>query len=146
VDPEKLFQIANMAALIAWLAIASFPRSRLITGLAAQIVVPCLLAIAYIAIVIRFFDPSGFANFTTLSGLASLQGGPWLLLAGWLHYLAFDLFVGTWEVRTARGEGLPHLAILPSLVLTFMLGPAGLLLFVLTRFALRRRLAASDGL
>jgi len=58
---------------------------------------------------------------------------PAIALAGWLHYLAFDLFIGAWQVRTARTASIPHLLILPCLALTFLFGPAGLLCF----FALR---------
>jgi hypothetical protein len=62
------------------------------------------------------------------------------LLAGWTHYLAFDLFIGGWEVRDAQRRGVPHLFIVPALVLTFLLGPAGLLLYLATRwFASRKR-------
>jgi hypothetical protein len=69
-------------------------------------------------------------GFSTLSGVASLFANPWLLLAGWVHYLAFDLLVGTWEARDARERGLPHLLLVPCLVLTFLLGPAGWLLYM----------------
>ena len=58
---------------------------------------------------------------------------PWLLLAGWIHYLAFDLFVGSWEVRDAQERGIPHLAVVPCLLLTFMFGPAGWFLYNLVR-------------
>ena len=67
---------------------------------------------------------------------------PGLLLAGWLHYLAFDLFVGAWEVRTARAEGIPHLLVVPALILTFLFGPAGLLLFLVLRTILAQTRAA----
>ena len=138
---EGVFSIANMVALLGWLAILFMPRVPIVTELIVPILIPCLFAVAYIIIIGRFFDPAGFANFSSLGGLASLQGSPWLLLAGWLHYLAFDLFVGAWEVRTARADGIPHLAVVPSLVLTFMLGPAGLVLFVVTRYGFRGRLS-----
>ncbi len=142
-SPDQLFSIANSVALAAWLGLLFLPRVRIVTDVIAPVIIPCLFAVAYFIILSRFFDPSGFEKFSTLAGLASLQGGsPWLLLAGWLHYLAFDLFVGTWEVRTARREGIPHLVVVPSLFLTFMLGPAGLLLFVITRLLIRRRLSA----
>jgi hypothetical protein len=54
---------------------------------------------------------------------------PALLLAGWVHYLAFDLFVGAWELRDAQQRGVPHAAVIPCLVVTFMLGPIGLLAY-----------------
>jgi len=55
------------------------------------------------------------------------------MLAGWVHYLAFDLFVGNWQVRDAQAHGIPHWAIAPSLILTFLFGPAGLLLYFAVR-------------
>ena len=61
-----------------------------------------------------------------------------MLVAGWVHYLAFDLFVGSWEVRDARESGVPHVFVVPALALTFLFGPAGLLLYFLTRTAITR--------
>lgn len=140
---EQLFSLVNLVALVAWLGLLFLPSRRIVTDLIAQVIVPALLAVAYLVLIVQNFDPAGFQNFTSLAGLAALQSSPWLLLAGWLHYLAFDLFVGAWEVRTARAEAIPHLVIVPSLFFTFMLGPAGLLLFLITRALYRRRLAAS---
>jgi hypothetical protein len=62
---------------------------------------------------------------------------PGLLAAGWVHYLAFDLFVGAWIAERGAALGLPHWQLVPVLLLTFMFGPAGLLAFILLR-ALRR--------
>ena len=61
---------------------------------------------------------------------------------GLVALLAFDLFVGAWEVRIARRDGIAHLAIVPSLILTSMIGPAGLLVFTVTRQLLRKRQAS----
>jgi hypothetical protein len=137
--PDQLFSLANALALLAWLCLLFLPHVAAIRNVIAAAVIPCLFATAYAVILARFFDPGGFARFSTLEGLASLQTSPWLLLAGWLHYLAFDLFVGAWEVRTARRDGIAHVAIVPSLFLTFMVGPAGLLAFTLTRLLLRKQ-------
>ena len=60
---------------------------------------------------------------------------PHAALAGWIHYIAFDLFVGAWEVRDARRRGIPHGWVLPALFLTLMAGPLGLLFYLLVRFA-----------
>src|SRR5215469_198044 len=138
-SPDQLFSLANALALLAWLGLLFLPHVAAIRNVIAAAVIPCLFATAYAVILARFFDPGGFSKFSTLEGLASLQGSPWLLLAGWLHYLAFDLFVGAWQVRTARRDGIAHLVIVPSLVLTFMAGPAGFLVFAVTRLAVRKR-------
>jgi len=79
----------------------------------------------------RRTHPEG--GFGSLAEVARLFANPWLLLAGWTHYLAFDLFVGSWEVRDARERGVPHLLVIPCLALTLMFGPAGWLLYVAVR-------------
>jgi len=95
-------------------------------------VVPALLAAAYVAIVVTNWAGSE-GGFSSLSGVAALFSNPWILLAGWTHYLAFDLLVGNWEVHDARTRGIPYVLVLPCLVLTFLFGPAGWLLYVTAR-------------
>jgi len=89
----------------------------------------------------RAFVVTTFAGteggFSSLADVSKLFENPWALLAGWTHYLAFDLFIGGWEVRDAHDRGVPHLFIVPALVLTFLFGPAGLLVYLAIR-ALRR--------
>lgn len=79
-------------------------------------------------------------GFGSLREVALLFEHDWMLLAGWVHYLAFDLFVGSWQVRDARRLGIPHAAVLPCLVLTLFLGPVGWLLYLGVRTAVARRL------
>jgi len=98
-------------------------------------VMPVLLAIIYLALLIVTL-PWSEGGFSSLAGVRALFDNPWALLAGWTHYLAFDLFIGGWEVRDARERGIPHLLIVPALVLTFLVGPVGLLLYLaIARFA-----------
>jgi hypothetical protein len=94
--------------------------------------VPALLALVYAAIVATQWGGSA-GGFQTLSAVATLFSQPWLLLAGWVHYLAFDLFVGTWEVLDAQERGIPHGLVLPCLALTFAFGPAGWLAYAMLR-------------
>ena len=58
---------------------------------------------------------------------------PYLVTVGWIHYLAFDLFVGCWEVNDSRKQGISHWFVIPCLLLTFLLGPTGLVLYFLIR-------------
>jgi hypothetical protein len=83
--------------------------------------------------------PGSDGGFSSLAGVRALFNDPNALLAGWTHYLAFDLFIGGWEVRDAQQHGIPHLLVVPALVLTFLVGPAGLLLYLaIRRFAAAR--------
>jgi hypothetical protein len=80
-------------------------------------------------------------GFGTLDEVAALFRSPGNLLAGWLHYLAFDLFVGRWIVDDALSRAGPRWPVLPCLALTFLFGPVGLLL----HFALRAAHGARGG-
>ncbi len=126
--PEQVFSISNLIAMVAWVALAILPGRRWVTEVVTSVAVPLLFAIVYVGIVATMFGrtPGGFS---TLAGVAALFSNPWLLLAGWIHYLAFDLLIGTWEARDARERGLPHLLLVPCLFLTFMFGPAGWLVY-----------------
>jgi len=131
-SPQQVFSIANAAALLAWIMLAVLPGRPWVTKTITTKVVPSLLAVLYTAIVVSLFGrtPGGFS---TLAGVRMLFSNPWLLLAGWVHYLAFDLLVGSWEVQDAREHGIPHWMVLPCLALTFLFGPAGWLLYTILR-------------
>lgn len=129
---NHVFSIVNPIALLSWLLLIVLPRRRWVIDIVAGFAVPALLAIIYIAIIAaNFFGSAG--GFSSLPDVALLFSNPWLLLAGWVHYLAFDLLVGTWEARDARERGVSHLLLVPCLVLTFLFGPAGWLLYQLLR-------------
>ena len=125
---EQIFTVANLLALAAWVLLAAFPRRRAITEVIAGAAVPTAFAALYSVLVAAAWGGSS-GGFSSLAGVAALFSNPWLLLAGWIHYLAFDLLVGTWEVRDAREHGVPHAFVLPCLALTFLFGPAGWLLY-----------------
>ena len=133
---DSLFSLAGALALAGWAALIFLPRWSM-TDRLIGLVLPSILGIAYAGLIAAFWSGAE-GGFGSLAGVSALFATPGLLLAGWLHYLAFDLIVGAWQVRTARAEGIPHVAIVPSLVLTFLFGPAGLLLFLVTRAALRQ--------
>ena len=133
---EQLFSILNSMAVAAWLPLVFLPRVRWSTTV-VPMVMPVLLAIIYLALLIVTL-PWSEGGFSSLAGVRALFDNPWVLLAGWTHYLAFDLFIGGWEVRDAQRHGIPHLLVIPALVLTFLFGPVGLLLYLAIRsFAAR---------
>lgn len=137
---EQLFSIANLVAMVCWLGLLAGrflkPLRRIADPLAGYLV-PALLAAAYGLLIFGFWGKAEGAGFSTLAGVAALFARPELLLAGWLHYLAFDLFVGGWIARTADDEGIWPLVTAPILILTFLLGPLGYLAFQLVRLVPR---------
>ena len=123
--PDQTFAIVNPLAALSWLALIVVPkRAPIVTGL----VVPVIFAALYAGLIAAHWGGAR-GGFSTLADVAMLFSNRWLLLAGWVHYLCFDLLVGTWEVQDARTRGVPHLLVVPCLVLTFLFGPIGWLLY-----------------
>lgn len=129
--PELIFQWVNLIALAAWVTLLVRPRHPQTLRWVGQ-AVPMLFALIYVVLIAMRIGRSG-GNFSTLAGVATLFQDPWILLAGWIHYLAFDLLIGVWETRDAATRNLPHWRIVPCLFLTFMFGPAGWLLYLCVR-------------
>lgn len=104
----------------------------------APVIAPLMISILYVWLMGSHFPlaPES-ANFASLAGVGAFFTVPELLLAGWIHYLAFDLFVGAWEVKDAQANGIRHLAVIPCLVATLMAGPGGLLLYWIVKLAYR---------
>jgi hypothetical protein len=139
VSPEKLFSLCGAVVLPGWLLLILLPRRRWAARLVCPVLIPLSLALVYLWLVATTFGRTP-GDFGSLAGVAQLFQNPWVLLAGWIHYLAFDLFVGSWEVRDAQRNGVHHLLVVPCLVLTFLFGPVGLLLYFALRGGLKRRL------
>jgi hypothetical protein len=123
---EQVFSLCSLMAMVGWVLLVVAPRRHWVSTVVAGRVIPLLLAGVYFVILIgHWAEREG--GFGSLAGVAALFANHWLLLAGWVHYLAFDLFIGSWEVRDAGDRKISHWMVIPCLVLTFLFGPVGLL-------------------
>lgn len=139
--PDAVFSFASTTALLAWAVLILFQRTRWISDVATTVAV-VLFASAYVVILGAQW-PGSEGGFGSLEAVATLFSNRWLLLAGWVHYLAFDLLVGRWEAQDAARLGISPWLVAPILFLTFMFGPAGWLLYMAARTALRDRVPAA---
>lgn len=137
-QPETLFSVCSLVVLPGWILLAVAPRWRWTTRLIGSSVISLALAGVYLVLVATHFGRTE-GGFGSLGAVSLLFQNPAVLLAGWIHYLAFDLFIGGWEVRDAQRLGIPHLAVIPCLALTFFFGPIGLLLYFALRIGLKGR-------
>lgn len=132
---ELIFTIANFTAMAGWLLMAILPRWSWTRKIVISGVLPLLLSVAYLVLIVLFFG-SAEGGFGSLADVMKLFTNEWAVLAGWIHYLAFDMFVGAWEVKDAQEQNVSHLLVIPCLVLTFLLGPIGFLLYhIIRRFS-----------
>ena len=127
-----LFTIANTAILFAWLPLLVAPKKKIAQTLIAFPYVPLVISLFYLYFLLSDGGLSE-ADFSSLEGILKLyhQATPEAAAAGWMHYLAFDYWVGCWVLRDAQKRELPHALILLPLLSTFMLGPVGVLLYVI---------------
>lgn len=140
---DQLFALANALPLVGWLALCLAPLARPALVASAR-VVAAAMAVGYAVMVALALARAGgpAPDLTTLSGLARAFSDPHVMLVGWVHYLALDLWTGAWEAEDAGRRGVPHWLLLPCLALTFLAGPIGLLLFLGVRTLPGRRVPA----
>lgn len=134
---ETLFQLGGDLVLPGWLLLIFLPTWRW-TQRYTAFAAPLLLASVYVWLLLHATPPPG-AGFRSLNAVALLFASPPALLAGWFHYLAFDLFTGSWAARDAARLGISRWLMAPILIFTFLLGPLGLAVYLLVRLILRKQ-------
>jgi hypothetical protein len=120
---RRVYAVVNTCTAPVWLAMVLLPRSAL-TAAAVRLCTPLYAALgaSYVGLLasgwggerVDFRDPD-----TVRSGLLQPRG----FLAGWAHYIAFDLFVGRWIWEQGLASGRSTRV---ALLLTWMAGPSGL--------------------
>lgn len=135
---EMLFKAANYTVIPFWLLLVAAPRWNWTQRLVHAPVVLLLLTPIYAYMLFGYAIPPKDMNFQTLYGVMVGFSAPHIVVAAWIHLLVFDLFVGAWEVRDAQRRDVPHWLVIPCLLATLMIGPVGLLLYVLIRFFSKR--------
>ncbi|MGB8818421.1 MAG: ABA4-like family protein [Rhizobiaceae bacterium] len=126
---ETVFNISNGAAALAWVYLIFLPRWKVMDTALFLVLIPAL-SFAYSALVfVHFFTVPG-GGFSSIDEVRQLFLSDPVLVAGWIHYLAFDLFVGWWIAREADAASVSRLVQAPIFAATFLFGPLGLLLFL----------------
>jgi hypothetical protein len=140
---ENVFSIVNVIAIIGWLLIIGGPRGQKTLALVLYLGVG-LLCFAYAFMILSMHagwidanrlpgtPPPNFLDYN-IAGLRNLFMSDGGLVMGWTHYLAFDLFVGQWIAKDADNKGFHRLVQVPVLLLTFVMGPVGLLIWLIMR-------------
>lgn len=134
--PGDVFRIANLLPLPIWAIWVLAPRSHAARALARAVWPWVVLATLYAGLLVVALahhgpDPGAFAS---LDGVMRAFAHPWIALAGWVHYLCFDLFVARWIVNDAPDAGY---RLAPILLLTLLFGPVGLLCYLAARTSLQ---------
>ena len=138
---DAIFGYANLYAMLCWAVLAFAPKREQIVpylfyaGSAALALTYAMLIVSLMTGLISDGGAPGgpSADFTTLAGIMAIFDTPGGATIGWIHYLAFDLFVGIWAARNADRRGIHRLVQIPLLFVVLMFGPIGLTLYLILR-------------
>ena len=134
---EQLFSSASILAMLGWVILVFLPRRWTWLNRVPALFIPVILSVVYSYLIARYFF-SAEGGFDTLANVQQLFTYSGAALAGWVHYLAFDLFIGGLIAKQADELGLSRLIQAPILLLTFMFGPFGYLVFTITKSVMQR--------
>tara|TARA_A200000113_G_scaffold179367_1_gene165041 strand:- start:195 stop:650 length:456 start_codon:yes stop_codon:yes gene_type:complete len=129
---ETIFNVFNTGILFFWLALMVFPKSKFTQKITDFPWVPLVIAFGYIYF-LSTTEGTFSADFSSLSGLTQMfqNANPQGVAAGWLHYLAFDFWVGCWMLKDSQKKQIKHVFVLLPMLCTFMLGPVGIIIYSL---------------
>ena len=138
---EQIYSICSLIAFAGWGALLFAPvaRDRMVMAARAAALILCIVYLTQYFTITEGVEGGGFS---TLAGVTALFSKAGNVMLGWTHYLAFDLFIGSWQIEDAGKRGVPHWVMIPCLFLTLMLGPIGLLLYFVIREAKSRFFSA----
>ena len=144
---QSLFQVTNMIALAGWTILVFLPRKKLLVTLVlfAGVGLLCLIySVLLTCLISGVVDPVNIgpgtkAGFTSIAGIRSIFLSDGGVVTGWTHYLALDLFTGLWIAKDADAKRFSRFVQAPILLMTFLAGPLGLLIWLAVRERAARR-------
>ena len=145
---ENIYLIANWGVIPFWLLLIILPNHQVTNFFVQSIIIPLLLAGGYAYLSYNIYlDKNildGFELYSGLDGLYSMFANEAILLIFWSHFLAISLFAGAWIVRDSRKYFIPKLVTIPSLILTYLSGPIGLVVYWFIRIFFAKKISFND--
>ena len=136
---DTFYTYASVLIFLPWALLIFAPNGRYTEKIAFACAIVLLVAAAWFTFAYLSSPEEGGGSLLSLNGLKNLFRSQEMLLTGWLNYLSFCLLVGTWICHDSRELKIGHIFVAPTLVLTLLTGPAGLLAYLLLRFFKTRK-------
>jgi len=146
---ENIYLSSNYCILPFWLLIILIPNSKITQIFVNSIIVPLVLSTAYIYVIYQailldepFFDI--FKLYLNIDNLYTVFATESFLLFFWIHFIALNLFLGSWVSRDAIKYNIPKKIVTFPLILIYFTGPAGLVLYWFFRIFYSKKLGLHD--
>ncbi len=145
---ENIYLFVNWGVVPLWLMLVLAPNHSSTKFLVHSIVVPLLLAIAYIFVAYKIYLEGnfleGFNLYLGLEELYAVYSNETFLLIFWLHFLSISLFVGSWISRDSQRYMIPKALTAISLLITYFTGPVGLVFYWFIRIFFSKKISFND--
>ena len=145
---ENIYLVANWGIIPFWLMLILAPNHASTKFLVHSVVVPLLLAAAYVFTAYKIYIEGnfleGFNLYLGLEDLYALYSNETFLLIFWLHFLSISLFVGSWISRDSQKYMVPKILAITSLLITYFAGPIGLVSYWFIRIFFSKKISFND--
>ena len=146
---ENIYLWINLGILPFWFMLIIIPNSKFTTFFVNSVILPLILSTAYIYVIYQailleepIFDT--FKIYLSLENLYTIFSSESFLLVFWLHFLALNLFLGSWISRDGVKYNMPRGLVFVPLILVYFTGPLGLVLYWIIRVFYAKKLGFHD--
>ena len=145
---ENIYLFANWGVVPFWLLLIFMPNHNITKFFSRSIVAPLLLAAAYIFVVRQIILEEnifeGFKLYLGLDSLNKIYSNESLRLIFWLHFLAINLFVGSWIARDSQRYMVPKILSIPCITIVYFTGPLGIVIYWVVRIFYAKKINLYD--
>ena len=146
---EILYYWVNFGVLPFWLILIFFPQSNLSRYFVTSIFPILLLSGAYIFMLYKSYLSSyefltNFDLYLSISNLSNLFSNETFLMLFWIHFVSINLFTGGWIVKDSQKFGISKIILFLPLVITYLIGPLGILVYWIVRIFYAKRINLYD--
>ena len=146
---ETIYLWLNFGVIPIWLVLIFFPNSKLNKIFLTSIFLPLIFGLIYVYIFYQLMllneDILDYLSiYSGLDELADLFTNELFLLIFWVHFLAINLFLGSWDSRDALKYSIPKIFSAISLILIYFTGPIGLIVYWILRIFFAKKISLYD--
>ena len=139
----------NFGVIPFWIILIFFPQSNICRYFVTSIFPYLIFSSVYVFLLIEFYkDNYNFVdNFNLYLGLDSLNNlfdNNYFLITFWVHFLAINLFCGSWIVKDSLKLTMPKFLVFFPLIVTYFIGPLGIFIYWFIRIFFAKRISIFD--
>ena len=146
---DMLYYWVNLGVLPFWLILIFFPTSSLCRYFVTSIFPFIILSGAYIFLLYKSYlvsydFNSNFSLYMGIDDTKDLFSNKNFLMMFWIHFISINLFTGGWIVKDSQKFVINKFLISIPLIITYLIGPLGLLTYWLIRIFYAKNISLYD--